>query len=97
MVLLGKGHSLVIEQAGVGHLDGGFQPVFVGALLLDFENIQAFREECFPSDVLRFALTGDLFGIFRHHFRAVDDIDYKLIHVFVPFIRKIFIPLLRRW
>ncbi len=32
-------HRLVVEQAGIGHLYGRLQAVFVGALLLDLENI----------------------------------------------------------
>ena len=80
VMLLGQCHGLVVEQAGVGHLDGGFQAVFVGTLLLKLENVQALRQQCLPADVLRLALTGDLFRVLGHHLRAVDNIDNKLLH-----------------
>ena len=81
VVLLGQRHGLVVEQTGVGHLDGGFQAVVVGALLLELEDIQALRQQGLAADILRLSLAGDLLGVFRHHFRAVDDVDYKLFHM----------------
>ena len=79
-MLLGQSHGLVIEQTGIGHLDGGFQTVFVGALLLELENVQTFGQQRLTADVLRLTVPRDLLGILRHHFRPVDDIDNKFVH-----------------
>ena len=56
VVLLGQGHRLVVEEAGVGHLDGGFQPMFVGDGLLGLEDVQAFGEQGLAADILLLAL-----------------------------------------
>ena len=61
---------------------GGFQTVFVGALLLNLENVQTLRQQRLPADVLGLTLTGDLFRVLRNHLRAVDNVDNKLIHRF---------------
>ena len=79
MMLLGQRHSLVIEQAGVGHLNGGFQAVFMGALLLELENVQTFGQQRLTADILRLTVPCDLFGILRHHFRPVDDIYHRFL------------------
>ena len=101
MVLLCQLYGFIVKQAGVGHLDGGFQTVFVGALLLDFENVQTLRQQRLPADILRLALTGDFFRILGNHLRAVDNIDNKLIHRFcILSKRKIVLgisPSLHRW
>ena len=74
MVGFCQSYCFVIEQAGISHLDCGFDPVFVGDGLLGFEDIQAFGQQGFTANVLLFALSGDLLSIFRNHFRPVDHI-----------------------
>ena len=101
MVLLGQRHSLVVEQAGVGLLDGGFQTVFVGTLLLNLENVQALRQQRLPADVLGLTLTSDLFRVLGNHLRAVDNVDNKLIHRFCILSKRKNVlgisPSQRRW
>ena len=80
VMLLCQRHGFIVKQAGIGHLDGGFQAIIMGALLLDFKDIQTFRQQCLAADVFRLTVSGDLFRILRHHLRAVDDIDNKFVH-----------------
>ena len=85
MVVFGQGHRLVVEQAGVGHLDGGLQPVLVGDGLLGLEDIQAFGQQGLASQILLLALAGDLFGVLRHHLWAVDQIEDEFrFHKYTP-------------
>ena len=81
MVLLCQRHSLGVEETGIGHLNRGFEPVFVGALLLGAENVQALGQKRLAPQILGLAVPGDLLGILRHHLRAMDDVENELIHI----------------
>ena len=67
-------HCLLVEQAGVRHLDGGFEAVSVGNVLLCDEDIQTFAEQCAAAEVFFLPLAGDLFRVFRRHLRAVNQV-----------------------
>ena len=86
MVLLGQGHRLVVEEAGVGHLDRGFDAVLMGNGLLGLEDIQAFGQQRLAADIFLFAVTRHLLRIFRHHLRPVDHVqDKAFFHKLFPF------------
>ena len=80
MMLLCKRHRLVVEKAGICHLDRCFQTVFVRAFLLCLKNIETFREQRLAPDILRLSVPGYFLRILRHHLRTVDNIYNKLFH-----------------
>ena len=86
MVLLGQRHRLRVEQAGVGHLDGGPDAVLVGDGLLGLEDVQALGKQRLAADVLLFAVTRHLLGVLRHHLRPVDHVQDKAFHLVYSFL-----------
>ena len=51
----------------------------VGGGLLDLEDVQALRQQGLTAQILRLAMAGDLLGVLRDHFGAVDNIEDKLL------------------
>ncbi len=79
-MLLGDGDRLLVEQAGVGHLDGGPQAIIVGDPLLGAEDVEGFLDDRASGEVFPLTLFRLFLKVFRHHLWPVDNGYIEFAH-----------------